>query len=194
MLWQESWSIALAGGAAAFLVVLLMAAVWRLLRRRRRDGDEEPELASIDIGALEPRGPAAHGPQLTLYGTPVRWVLLVLAPVGRDGRLPAPEQIPDLVEQLIPGLQSVWRTHAPEIVCWPGQLSSQGFVRSFFHHMRLPGDRGRQTPWSSVAGKFRAHATPYLAGLVLCAAQNNSLGQLEIQHEGQWNDVLRIRE
>jgi hypothetical protein len=57
----------------------------------------------------------------------------------------------------------------------------------------LPGDRGKGTAWCSLAGKFRAAGQVFLAGLVACAAKPNGLGQFVIQHEGQWNDVLRIK-
>lgn len=194
----EFWvpAIAACGGAIVMLVLLIaLVALVRFVRRRRAgEADEEPELASIDVGALAPIGPPASGPRLAVYGTPVRLTILAIAPVGRDNHLPDLLEIPSLMDQLVPGMKRIMETHHPEIVCWPSQLSSHGFVRSFFQHVRLPGDKGRETPWCSVAGKFRAAGQHYLAGLVMCGPCDNGLNQVEVRHDGLWNDILRIQE
>lgn len=181
-------------GAAVFAaaLILLIILAWRIRRRPRRR-DELPGIAFIDVGSLPATGPPEDGPQLEFYGTPVRVALVVIAPAGRDGKSPPREQIPDLLGQLIPGMPAILSRHEADLVCWPGQLSSQGFVQSFFNHVLLPGDRGKDTPWCSVAGRFRASGQNYLVGFVLAAARDNSLSQFEFRHEGKWHDSLRIR-
>ena len=189
----ESFSIGVQAGVAAGLLLVVLI-VWFV--RRRRAGEPPLTLPSlaIDVAALAASGPQGEGPRLELYGTPVRVAVVVVAPVGRDGIAPSEDQVPLLVDQMVPGLQAVLAAHGPQIVCWPAQLSSQGFMRSFFHNVALPGDRGQDTPWCSAAGKFRAGGCSYLAGIVFCAAESNGLGQFEIRHIGQWNDMLRIRD
>ena len=190
--WDASWLPALAGAAAVALLFLFVL-IW-LLRLRRPVSDERrsPDL-SIDVADLSDHGPPDRGPHLEVYGTRVRLSVVILAPVGRDGAIPPLEQLPELVEQLIPGLAPLLASHQPVVRCWPGQLSSQGFVQAFFNLVALPGERGKGTPWCSVAGKFGADGHQFLAGLVACADEPNGLSQFVIQHEGQWNDVLRVK-
>jgi hypothetical protein len=57
----------------------------------------------------------------------------------------------------------------------------------------LPGDRGKGTPWCSIAGRLQVGDRLFLIGLVCCAHQPNALSQFVVQHEGQWLDILRIR-
>lgn len=173
-------------GVCFFLVIR-----WR--RRRAPIERKVREDLSIDVAALEPSGLPATGPRLEFYGTPVRVAVFVLAPVGRGGSLPPPDRMPELVENLVPDLMSVLSAHAPVVRRWPEQLSSQGFVHAFFNNLQLPGDRGKGTPWCSIAGKFISGEQLYLAGLVCWAEKPNGLSQVEIQHDGQWADVLRVR-
>ena len=83
--------------------------------------------------------------------------------------------------------------HRPLLRRWPNQLSASGFVHLFFNNARLPGTGGKGTPWSSVAGVFKVQGQPAMAGLVLCAAKPNSLGQTIIDSEYQWLGCLRVR-
>jgi len=192
-LWTAWGTELLTGGAVCAGILFLAWLLW-LLRRRNAALPEPGWLdLSIDVAALGDRGPPSQGPRLEFYGTPVRLAVFVVAPAGRDGSLPAGGQLGQLVEQLVPGLTAILQSQQPLIRRWPGQLSSSGFIHAFFNHVALPGDRGKSTAWCSVAGKFRADGQVYLAGLVACAADANGLGQLEIQHEGQWNDVVRIK-
>jgi hypothetical protein len=186
-------SLPLAWVAAGVLVLLFALAIWILLRRKPTTGASRQLTPALDVASLTAAGPPAQGPRLEVYGTAVRLAAVVLAPAGREGRLPQPEAFPQLIDQIVPGMAEVAAAHQPRIDCWSSQLSSQGFVHAFFNNAVLPGDRGRDTPWCSIAGRFRAGGQNYLAGLVLRAAADNALGQFEIQHEGQWNDVLRVR-
>jgi hypothetical protein len=129
---------------------------------------------------------------LEFYGTPVRLAVLVLAPAGRNNATPTDAELPELIDSLVPGLWAVVQTHGPLVRCWPFQLSTQGFTHSFFNHVRLPGDRGKGTPWSAVAGRFEVGDRQLLAGLVCVADRPNSLSQMTVAHVGQWLDVLRV--
>jgi len=162
-------------------------------RRTAPIRETETWVPSIDVESLEATGPNPSGPRLEIYGTPVRVAVVVLAPVGRDSEMPRHEEVPRILEQLIPRLSGVTEFQSPDVHIWPEQLSSQGFTNSFFNNVALPGERGKGTPWCSVAGKFTAAARQYLIGLVCCGEQENGLAQLVIEHEGRWNDVLRVK-
>jgi len=178
--------------AAAVISAVLLFVWWSFFRRRPAPPPPSPSELKVDVASLPAHGPGAEEPRLECYGVPVRLGVLVLAPVGRSGAIPPAEQLLNVVDLLLPGLVDVVSEHQPLVRFWPPQLSSQGFVNSFFHNCLLPGERGKGTPWCSVAGKFNAGGEMYLAGLVCCADRPNGLGQIAITHEGQWNDVLRI--
>jgi hypothetical protein len=179
-------------GVGLMLVLLVWLVVGRWLRRSRDAATEPLSVETIDVSELADSGPVEGSEHLTFYHVPVRLALLVLAPVGREGRLPDSDQLPELVDQLVPGLMRVLQSDRPQFRRWPAQLSSEGFTKAFFGHVRLPGDRGRGTPWCSIAGKFETEDRPYLAGLVCRAATRNSLSQVAVEHAGKWLDVLRV--
>lgn len=183
-------------GAAACLLVLLLGVVLvlivRVLRRRQTPAPAPLDL-TIDVSQLPATGPPATGPRLECYGTPVRLAVLVLAPAGRASSLPGREEFLAVLDDLLPGLSQVIAAHQPIVRRWPSQLSTQGFTQAFFGHARLPGDRGKGTVWCSVAGRFEAGNRQLLAGLICVADRPNSLGQIAVQHTGQWLDVLRVR-
>jgi hypothetical protein len=176
------------------LLGLAVAVLVRMLRRKSRDVDKSPVLCDIRVADLPCEGPSIPSPRLEFYGTPVRLAVVVLAPVGRQGQLPPEGLLASLWEALVPGIGKILELHRPFVVLWPAQLSSQGFTQLFFHHLALPGDRGRGTPWCSVAGKFDWMHRQYLVGMVCCAASSNGLGQATVQHQGLWLDVLRVRD
>jgi hypothetical protein len=193
MNWQELDPRWLVGGAAALAALVVGVLLWQWLRRSRRPlSPRQPELA-IDVGKLPTAGPPLDGPRLEFYGTPVRIAVLVVAPSGRDGELPPADVLPGLMERLVPGMTLAIARHQPMICRWPAQLSSQGFTQAFFNLVSLPGSRGRGTPWCSIAGKLTVGQRTFLVGLVGCAATPNGLSQVVVQHEGQWMDILRIR-
>lgn len=192
MSWQDLSPTWLAVGGIG--VVVLLLALWGLLRRVRRPQQRPAPELLVDVGRLDASGPPADAPRLEFYGTAVRLAVVVVAPGGRGGELPPPEVLPGLMERLVPGMTDVIACHQPMICRWPAQLSSQGFAQSFFNQVALPGSRGKGTPWCSITGKVSVGERSFLVGLVLCAATANSLSQVVVQHEGQWLDILRIRE
>jgi hypothetical protein len=172
---------------------LLAVALGILLWRRRPPAEEGPPIEFLDVGSLPAHGPPAGGRRLTCYGVPVRIAAIVVAPSGRGSAVPG-DALRDVMDAAVPGLADVAREHSPRVDRWPAQLSVQGFVQSFFLHLRLPEDHGKGTPWCSVAGRVEYKGRQYLLGLVSCAERPNSLGEITIEHAGRWLDVLRLRE
>ncbi len=177
--------------AAIGVVVLLVA--WKLLLRpKRRPPLQTPDLA-IDVMALPTEDPAADAPKLAYYGVPVRLAALVLAPAGRVRELPPLDQLGGAIDAIFPGLARVVATHRTLVRRWPTQLSVPGFAHQFFTHAKLPGQGGKGSPWSSAAGVFKIEGQPVMAGMVFRAAGPTSLGQMIVEHEAQWFDILRIQ-
>lgn len=184
------WIIALAS-VTLLMIAGLALRIWR--RRRATREQPEPDLF-IDVTALPLTAMPAGGPRAEIYGTPVQLAVIVVAPAGRKGELPPAELLPSVLERLVPGLPQVIASHRPQLHRWPPQLSTQGFAQRFFGQVMLPGDHGKGTPWCSLAGKLQLGNRLFLVGLVCRSAQPNGLGQITIQHEAQWLDVLRIHD
>ena len=180
----------------AVLAILLLVGLFVLRkilkRRKRRLPIIEPEL-KIDVSTLDCDPPPLEGPVLEFYHIPVRLAVLVLAPAGRGHELPPPEEMPAVVDMILPGLWGIVDMHRPLYRRWPAQLSWRGFAHTFFAHVRLPGDDGRGTPWSSVAGIVKTSEGTLMAGLVLRSEQATGFGHEIIEREGEWLRVLQIR-
>jgi hypothetical protein len=177
----------------AAIAVIMLGIAWRLLRRRGRVAAPLAPDLKVLLANLGQEGPPQRPPVLELYNLPVRLAAIVLAPVGRVRDLPPVEQLPALIEAIIPGLDRVAALHQPLMRRWPSQVSARGFAHLFFSNAKLPGDGGKGSPWSSVAGVFKVNGQPVMAGLVLRAAGPNSLGQTIIETEHQWLGCLRVR-
>lgn len=180
---------AVAAGLVALAV--LVAVVRAFLAGRRKPPAPAPSLA-IDLASLGAEGPPDGGPTLECYNVPVRLAVLVLAPVGR-GEIPPLDKLPEAIDQISPGLSAVFDAHRTMVRQWPRQLSPRGFAQAFFTQVKLPGDRGRGTPWCALAGRLDCDP-PLMVGLALRAAAPNSLGQFPIESSRQWLDALRVRE
>ncbi len=184
------WSILLGG---AVLLVLLLIVVAALRRRRKRPLPEPPSL-EIDLQALDISAPAPKSPVLECHHVPGRLAVLVLAPVGRGADLPRDAAgLNALADCIVPGFAEVVQQHAPHIAHWPAQLSPRGFANSFFSNVRLPGQRGKATPWCAVAGKFEGPGQMYMAGLAIVADAPNSLTQFVIERPSDWLGVVKVR-
>lgn len=180
-------------GGAALLGLLIVVFIVRRLRRRRGPPPLPPVDLRVNIEALDNSAPHADWPSLELYNLPVRLAAVVLAPTGRGSELPAGMEVAKLLDNIVPGLAQIALLHEPLVRRWPAQLSTQGFSHTLFSNLRLPGDHGKGTPWSVIAGRFEVGGQNILAGLVLCAAGPNSLGQFVIERPGQWLDLLRVK-
>jgi hypothetical protein len=180
-------------GGAVLVGLLVVAFTIRRLRRRRGPPPLPPPDLSVNIEALDHSAPHSDWPSLELYNLPVRLAAVVLAPTGRGSELPAGADAAALLDNIVPGLAQIVVLHKPLVRRWPAQLSTQGFSHTLFSNLRLPGDHGKGTPWSVIAGRFEVGGQSILGGLVLCAAGPNSLGQFVIERPGQWLDLLRVK-
>jgi hypothetical protein len=181
--------------ALAAAAVLLIALMWmrRPSRRRKKKTARAAAKLAIRLADLGTVGPHATGPQLCCFGAPVRLALLVIAPAGREGRLPPEPQMGDVLDRAVPGLGKVFNAHQPVIHRWPNQLSAGGFEHAFFRQCGLPQE-GAGTPWCSVAGPIMDGEQRFFIGLLMRSGQANNLKQLAIGKETQWLEILRVSE
>jgi hypothetical protein len=188
---NRPWIFVILGGFAV-LIALLIAR--RILRKRRKSEPPLPPELHIELDKLIDEGPPVELPVLEFYNLPMRLAGVVFAPVGRMRELPPSEELPAVFESVLPGLSRVAERHQPLVRQWPNQVSTRGFASSFFSNIRLPGDSGKGTPWSAVAGILKHNGVPIMIGLVLRAASANSLGQVVINAEHEWLGCLRVKQ
>jgi hypothetical protein len=186
---QEHWvGLAVAG--------ILIVAAWILIRwlgGRRRAVQPPPDGLAIDVSVLPDLPPPPGPPVLEFYHIPVRLVAVVLAPVGRVREAPSREELPEVIDSIVSGLDRIAVAHRPLVRSWPRQLSSRGFASALFQNLQLPAEGGNKSVWSAVAGVFRFGDEPMMAGLVLRAETPNRFGNHVIEDERQWLGVLRVR-
>jgi hypothetical protein len=185
---EGTWQV-LAVAAVAMAVALFIA--WRLFSGRRPAAPAAPNL-TIDVMAQGTQGPPVGGPTLEFYNIPVRLAVVVLAPAGRVRDLPPEGQWHDLFDAIVPGLADVVASHRPLVRRWPSQPSSRGFAHQFFQHVRLPGQSGKGTPWSSAAGVMKIEGQAVMAGMVFRTQEPSAHGQEIIESEEQWLRILRV--
>ncbi len=183
----------IATGIAVLLLAIVALFLWLRTGRRSSSSSANLENVTIDVSSLASHGPSTSGDHLVLFGVPVRLVVLVMAPSGREGGDLSKNELPGLVNHIVPGLLDVVAADQPLFRRWPPQLSSQGFMHSFFGNMALPGRRGVGTPWCSVAGRFETTDRTFLVGIVLCAREPNSMSETTVEQPGRWLEVLRVQ-
>ncbi len=181
--------LVIAGGVAIVLAILWLLI---LLRRRRSTPQAQSPDLSLEIASLGSHGPPTDATAVECYNVPMRLAAVILAPAGRMNQLPPREQWPQLLDQIVPGLQDVFETHKPLVRAWPEQLSAKGFAHQFFSNAKLPGERGKGSPWCSMAGKFESEGDFYMAALVFRSAKPNSLGEF-VMEPTDWLGVVRVR-
>ena len=176
-------------------LLAVMALVWLLwwFRPGRQFEQCDEGDWTIDVSELIDVGPPPDGPQLECYNVPVRLCGLVLASAGRGTELPTKEELLAVIDEMLPGFLQVLQAHQPQLFSWSAQLRSRGFTQSFFANTRLPGDRGRGTPWCAIAGRFEVRGQGILVGIICRSTKQNSLSQIVVQREGQWLDIMRVR-
>jgi len=181
-------------GIIALVAVVVLYILYRILTGRKKPvaAKGAPGL-KIDVMALGNAGPPAEGPTLELLNVPVRLAAVVLAPAGRVRDLPPPSELHELYEAIVPGLTRVVGSHQPVVRRWPAQVSAQGFAHMFFQHVRLPGEGGKGTPWSSIGGLGKIEGQPFMAGLVLRTESPSSHAQYVIDSEDKWLGMLRVK-
>lgn len=177
--------------AAVVALIVLWLFVRFVRRRRRRPLVDLPDL-TIDLGPLGNPAPPHEGPTLECFNLPMRLVVVVMAPLGRESELPYSGDLTHLADQLVPGLAQVVAAHRPILKPWPPQLSSEGFRHAFFANVRLPGAGGKGTCWCSLSGRFAIEETTVMVGLALCAEKPNRISQVVVENEYEWLKLLNV--
>ena len=180
-------------GLGVLLICVISLAVLRSTHRRKQRDEAQQANLTIAIDQLPILPVIAEPYRIEIYGSPVRVRALVLAPVGRGQSLPPKEQLGNILNHFIPNFTRILEQHQPIYRQWPEQMSSAGFLQTFFNKLAIP-NKGQGTVWCSIAGKIEVVGSNYLIGLVCNTNSPNSLSQITVLHAGQWLDILRVHQ
>jgi hypothetical protein len=174
------------------VVVLIAAALLRrvvkVFRKPKEISLVDP-LRVVDLSA-EPLGELSRT-DLKVHNLPARLGAIALAPLGRI-ELPADEDLPGVLDALVPGLGAFLERDKPVIRHWPNQVSVGGFANNLALHLQVPGKDLTETPWCLVAGKTRRPAGLLLVALAFASPRPNRLGVIRLEDESQWMQAVQV--
>ena len=170
------------------VLVFLTRRVVKLFRKPKEISLVDP-LRVVDLSA-EPLGKNERA-DLKVHNLPARLGVVVLAPLGRLD-LPGDEEIPNILDGLVPGLGKFVADDTPIVRSWPNQVSVGGFANNLSLHMQVGGKDLTETPWCLVAGKTKRPDGLLLVTLALAAEASNRLGVVRLDDESQWMQAIQV--
>ena len=170
------------------VLVFLTRRVVKLFRKPKEISLVDP-LRVVDLSA-EPLGKNERA-DLKVHNLPARLGVVVLAPLGRLD-LPDDEEIPSILDGLVPGLGKFVADDTPIVRTWPNQVSVGGFANNLALHMQVGGKDLTETPWCLVAGKTKRPDGLLLVTLALAAEASNRLGVVRLDDESQWMQAIQV--
>ncbi len=177
--------------AIAALVLVAVALLRKLVRvfRKPKEISFVDPLRVVDLAA-EPLGSVSRA-DLKVHNLPARLGAIALAPLGRI-ELPSDEEMPGVLDALVPGLGAFLERDKPVIRHWPNQVSVGGFANNLALHLQVPGKDLTETPWCLVAGKTRRPAGLLLVALAFASPRPNRLGVIRLEDESQWMQAVQV--
>ena len=178
-------------GVALLVLVVLVFLTRRVVKlfRKPKDISLVDPLRVVDLSA-EPLGKNERT-DLKVHNLPARLGVVVLAPLGRLD-LPGDEEIPNILDGLVPGLGKFVADDTPIVRSWPNQVSVGGFANNLALHMQVGGKDLTETPWCLVAGKTKRPDGLLLVTLALAAEASNRLGVVRLDDESQWMQAIQV--
>lgn len=172
------------------ILALLTRRVVRLFKKPSEVSLVDP-LRVVDLTA-EPLGKTSRV-DLKVHNMPVRLGVVVLAPLGRI-ELPDDDELPSILDGLVPGLGAFIEIDTPIIRTWSNQVSVGGFANNLALHMQVENQDLTETPWCLVAGKTKRPDGLLLVTLALAAATQNRLGVVRLEDESQWMQAIQVNQ
>jgi len=178
-------------GVALLVLVVLVFLTRRVVKlfRKPKDISLVDPLRVVDLSA-ELLGKNERT-DLKVHNLPARLGVVVLAPLGRLD-LPGDEEIPNILDGLVPGLGKFVADDTPIVRSWPNQVSVGGFANNLSLHMQVGGKDLTETPWCLVAGKTKRPDGLLLVTLALAAEASNRLGVVRLDDESQWMQAIQV--
>jgi hypothetical protein len=190
--WLAGWGWYVVLG---FLGLLLLLLIWgvssKLFGGKSKAAAKFEEDLTEDLGTYPPAPASTGDRRLLVEGVPVRVRLVVLAPAGNDADLDE-EEIPRILEKVLPGLGLIFKADKPRVRMWPVQQSYKGFSTHLHRMTLIPEEDGELSPWIILAGRIKEKGLHAMLGLGLQALKPSTVGRRTLDaHE--WSSVLRVR-
>jgi hypothetical protein len=178
-------------GVALLVLVVVVFLTRRVVKLFKKPEDVSlvDPLRVVDL-SMEPLGNNERL-DLKVHNLPVRLGVVVLAPLGRI-ELPDDEELPDILDGLVPGLGKYIARDTPIVRTWPNQVSVGGFANNLALHMQVGGHDLTETAWCLVAGKTKRPDGLLLVTLALAAGAVNRLGVIRLEDESQWMQAIQV--
>ena len=184
---RDNWVL----GAVGAGVLTALFVLYRIATSRKKKPPDLEKGLREDLSAYPPP-PAAAGPRrLTANGLPVRVRLVVVAPVGRQQTAIMPDDVPELLDDVVRGLGGFVTADRPRIKVWPPQLSVAGFAPTFHRLVEAPDAGAKASRWVKLGGPARTGKRPVLLGLALLADEPCKLGDVHVETT-EWHELLRV--
>jgi hypothetical protein len=190
----RAYAIYILGGSICLIgligLLLLFAVVKVLFGSRAKKSEYEKDLKE-DLKEYPDLKPSSGDRQLRVEGLPVRLRLVVVAPAGTASEVDL-DELPNILEKILPGLGDIYKHDKPRVRVWPKQVSYQGFA-NHFHRNTLTGvDDGTQTRWVMLAGRAKLGKFQIMLGLALQSVKPNTVGRRTVDSH-EWATLLRVR-
>jgi hypothetical protein len=181
------WVYVAAGAAVLIAVVVLL----KIATSRKRPHPDLEKGLREDLAEFPPPSATASGRRLETNGVPVRLRLVVVAPTGKQQAPVTPDDVPELLDDVLRGLGGFVRADKPRVKVWPPQLSVAGFAPTFHRLVESPDAGGQPSRWIKLAGPARTGKRPILLGLALLADEPCKLGDVHVETT-EWGELLQV--
>ena len=172
----DNWVLVAIGvGALAAVLILLRIAAGRKRPHPDLERGQRENLAEY------PPPPAASGRRLMVNGTPARVRLVVVAPTGKQQDPITPDDVPEILDDVLHGLGKYVTADRPRVRVWPPQLSVAGFGPTFHRLVASPDAGAQSSRWVKLAGPARTGKRPILLGLAVLADEPLKLGDVQVE-------------
>jgi hypothetical protein len=181
------WVYAAAGAAVLIAVVVLL----KIATSQKRPHPDLEKGQREDLAEFPPPPATAAGRRLEVNGVPVRLRLVVVAPAGKQQAPVTPDDVPELLDDVLRGLGGFVRADKPRVKVWPPQLSVAGFAPTFHRLVESPDAEGKPSRWVKLAGPARTGKRPILLGLAMLADEPCKLGDVHVETT-EWGELLQV--
>lgn len=190
----KAYAIYILGGSICLLALfalLFLAVIVRFLFGGRSKKEVKQKNLEENLTEYPDLKKPSGDRQLRAEGVPVRLRLVVVAPAGTSSDVDI-DELPDLFDQIVPGLGEIYKNDKPRVQTWPTQISYKGFGTHFHRNMLTGAKEGELTRWVLVAGRVKVGKKQIMLGVALQSIKPNTIGRRTVDSH-EWASILRVR-
>lgn len=190
----KPYATLIVAGSICFLlvfVILILAGIARFLFGGRKSPEVQQRSLEEDLSEYPELKSTSGDRQLRAEGVPVRLRLVVVAPAGTASDVDL-DELPELLDQLVPGLGEIYKHDKPRVVEWPTQVSYTGFGNHFHRNMLTGAEEGEPTRWVLIAGRVKVGKKQVMLGFALQSIKPNTIARRTVDSH-EWASILRVR-